>query len=424
MTETSPRQLRRSIGLGPAIALYVGAVIGAGVLVLPGEAATMAGAGSLIAWLIDCVLGIPIALTFAALAALYPDAGGVSVYVAKAFGAAWGAVIGWFYYVASAVGQAAVTLTGGYYVAHALGGGGVTTYVTAAIILGIAMVSNLRGIRVSGRVQIVLSGGVVLILASATLAAVPRMDWAALSLSSGLDTVAIGRTAVLLFFAFFGWEAIAHLSEEFHDPKRDVPRATLVAVIVITVLYLGIALAVLGTGMYGTPEVNRTALARLLGASFGVSAEIVAAGVAALISLGTANAFIAAASRLAYALARDGAFPSRLSKLNAKAVPATAIIATTVLAAAALLASFLLEIGAAQILLVPSSLGLCTYILGMAAAVKLLNGTARVLAIIGLLPCMALLPFALGSLVFPVGVALAALLYRHASRARGARRKN
>lgn len=408
--------LRRQIGLGPAVALYVGAVVGAGVLILPGTAAALAGPGSLVAWLIDSLLGIPIALSFAALAARYPDAGGVAVYVARAFGPGWGAMVGWFYFVAAAVGQAAVALTGGYYLAHALRGGPAMVYGTAATILAVAVTANLRGIRLTGRMQMALSAGVACMLAVAALAALPRIAWPSLSSSllgaGGWHAGAIGRTCVLLFFAFFGWEAIAHLSEEFRDPARDAPRATLLAVGVVTLLYLGIGVAVVGTGTFGTAEVNRTAVARLIGAAFGVRADAVAAVAAMLISLGTANAFVAAASRLGYALARDGAFPAPLARLNPAGAPGLAVLTTGAIAGATLAASLVGGFGAARILAVPNSLGIATYVLGLAAAVKLLRGWPRAWALLALLPTLAILPFSQAGLALPVLVGAAALAYR------------
>lgn len=78
MNETSrPGSLVRSISLPQAIALYVSAVLGAGVLVLPGQVASMAGPASLLAWGFACVLGVPLAVMFAQLGRRFPDAGGV-----------------------------------------------------------------------------------------------------------------------------------------------------------------------------------------------------------------------------------------------------------------------------------------------------------------------------------------------------------
>ena len=89
-------QLQRTITMPQGVALYVGAVIGAGVLLLPGLSVTLAGPAAIGAWLFDSLLGIPLALVFAALAARFADAGGVATYVRAAFGSASSTVIGWF----------------------------------------------------------------------------------------------------------------------------------------------------------------------------------------------------------------------------------------------------------------------------------------------------------------------------------------
>ena len=138
----------------------MGAVIGAGVLILPGITAALAGPASVLAWAIVSLLGVPLALTFAALASRYPDAGGVATFTTRAFGAGWGAATGWFYFVASATAQVLVPLTGAYYAASPLDLGRSGTFILAGMVLGAAVASNYGGLRVSGRVQLVLSGGV------------------------------------------------------------------------------------------------------------------------------------------------------------------------------------------------------------------------------------------------------------------------
>src|SRR5438067_6724979 len=176
-----PRQLRRSITLPQAVALYAGAVIGAGVLILPGVGAGEAGPASLLAWTFDGLLGVPIALTFAALAARYPDAGGVATFTTRAFGAAAGAVVGWSYFVAAAVAQALVVLSGGHYAADALGLDRAQTFALAGATLALAVFANLYGLRVSARLQLALSAGVAVVLLAATAAALPHVRTAALT---------------------------------------------------------------------------------------------------------------------------------------------------------------------------------------------------------------------------------------------------
>jgi amino acid efflux transporter len=412
------RELRRSITLPQAVALYAGAVVGAGVLILPGVAASEAGPASLLAWGFDGLLGVPIALTFAALAARFPDAGGVAVFAARAFGAAAGAVVGWFYFFAAAVAQTLVVLTGAHYAAEALGWRAAETFVLAGSILALAVVANLYGLRVSARLQLALSAAVALVLLAATLAAIPRLDGDALTpfLPEGWSSV--GRAAVLLFFAFFGWEAITHLASEFRNPGRDVPLATLFAVVLVTFIYLGVAFAVVATGTYGDAELDRVAVAEVLAGSLGVSAKAVAAAAAIVITLGTANAFVAATSRLGYALGRDGALPRPLARLSRRDVPDVSIVAVGAIAGGGLALAYLRRWGAEAFLVVPTSLVIVVYAVGMAAGVRLLVGRARLLAALATLLCLALLPFAGVSLLLPTLVAAAALLYRFAHRRR------
>jgi amino acid efflux transporter len=398
--------------LPQAVALYAGAVVGAGVLVLPGVAAAEAGPGSLLAWAFDGLLGIPIALTFAALAARFPDAGGVAAFSARAFGALAGAIVGWFYFVAAAVAQALVVLTGAHYAADALGWSRAASFIVAALMLALALVANLFGLRVSARLQLVLAAAVALVLVAATVAALPRIDTAALTPFLPEGWYAVGRSAVLLFFAFFGWEAITHLSAEFKDPRRDVPRATLCAVVLVTGIYLGVAFAVVGTGTYGTRELDRVAVAHVLAGSLGLSAKLIAAAAATVITLGTANAFVAATSRLGYALGRDGAVPAPMGRLSGRDVPAVSIGVVGSIAGGGLVLAYLRGWGAEAFLVVPTSLVIIVYVVGMAAGVRLLSGRRRLLAATATLLCLVILPFAGVSLLLPAAVAAAALAYR------------
>jgi amino acid efflux transporter len=390
----------------------VGAVIGAGVLILPGITAALAGPASVLAWAVVSLLGVPLALTFAALASRYPDAGGVATFTARAFGAGWGAATGCFYFVASATGPVLVPLTGAYYAASPLDLGRSPTFLLAGTVLGAAVASNYGGLRVSGRVQLVLSGGVAVLLLAATLVSISHISLENWTPFVPNGWISVGRASVLIFFAVFGWEAIAQLSAEFRDPSRDVPRSTLLSVGLITLLYVGVAAATVGTATYGAPDVNRVAVARLLANGLSIGAGTVAASMAVLISLATANTYVAATARLGYTLARDGAFPSWLDHLDERGVPARAVLAVGGYAAIGMLLSYVVGWNPEDILVVPTSLGLATYIVGSAAGARLLAGGAKLLAVISMLLCLVLLPFAGAFVSLPVAVAAAAWLFR------------
>lgn len=407
------KALRPSIGLGQAVALYVGAVLGAGVLVLPGQAASLAGPASLVAWAFVGLLGLPLALTFAALATRFPDAGGIATYAARAFGDRVGGLAGWWYFVAVALGHVIVPLTGGYYVAAALGVDQQLAYVFAAVILLLSLASNLAGLRLSARMQLALATGVAVLLSATTLAAVPHVDAADFTPFASHGLAGIGNAAVVLFFAFAGWEAVAHLAGEFRDVTRDLRRATVITVAVVLTLYLGVAFAVVVTGSYGTPDLNHIAVGRALGTSSGLSASTAAGVLAVVISLGTTNAFMAAISRLGYALAREHWMPAPMARLSSRGVPAIAAATVAVLGGIGLLTAALGGWGTEDLVTVPSTLVLITYLIGTAAGIRLLIGTARLIAIAAFALTALVAPFAATYLAIPVVIALLALGYHH-----------
>lgn len=411
--------LQHGIGLGQGVALYVSAVLGAGVLVLPGQAASLAGPSSLLAWGFCCLLGVPLALTFAALGAQLPDAGGVATFVGRAFGPNAGGVVGWWYLTAGSVGQTIVPLTGGYYAARALGLASWASYPTALVILGLAVTVNLAGARVSGRTQVGLALAVAAVLLAASISAIPHIDLARLHPFATHGVAGMGHAVVALFFAFAGWEAVAHLSGEFRDVRRDLRRATLVTLVVVSVLYLSIAAAVVLTGTYGDPQTDQLAIGLLLQQSLGVGATA-AAGIAALvISLGTTNAFIASISRLAYALGRGGWLPRPLTRISDRGVPAAGIVLVGGIGAAGIALAWLQGWGTEDLVVLPSALVIVTYVAGAASGLRLLSGRAQAAAALALLLTLCTIPFAGHNIFVPVVMAATALTYRRVFGRRG-----
>ncbi len=139
---------RLSVGQGAA--LTIGAVLGTGVITLPALAADIAGPASLLSWVALILLSIPLAGTFAALGARYPDSGGVSTYVRRAFGDRIAAMVGWCFFAAVPVGAPAAAMMAGQYVADAVGGGRGTVLITAAALIATVCAMNAVGLQLSG----------------------------------------------------------------------------------------------------------------------------------------------------------------------------------------------------------------------------------------------------------------------------------
>src|SRR3954447_13428512 len=302
-------------------ALSVGAVLGTGVITLPALAAAVAGPASLVAWAALVLLSVPLASTFAALGAPPspprgpppPAPGGVSTCARRPFGDRAAGAVGWCFYFAIPVGAPPASMMAGGYVADVVGGGRTTSVVVAAaLILGTGAM-NLAGLRFSGRVQLALASVLALLMTATIAVALPHGSTASLTPFAPNGWAAVGTAAAVLVWGFAGWEAVASLASDYRDPRRDVPRTTAVAVVVVGALYLGLAttsVLVLGpaTGLSQAP------LSDLMAVGLGDQARVVTSVAAVLLTLGAMNAYYAGGSRLGVALARDGALPQWLAK--------------------------------------------------------------------------------------------------------------
>src|SRR5438034_3101419 len=149
---------RGNLGVLRGSALYVGALIGPGVLLVPALAAQAAGAASIVAWAGLLALSAPLAITFAALGVRQPEAGGTAAYARVAFGRRAGAMTGWWFLSAVMIGAPSVALIGGFYVADLLGTGRPGAVVAAATMIAAVMAANAVGLRLTARLQLGLAG--------------------------------------------------------------------------------------------------------------------------------------------------------------------------------------------------------------------------------------------------------------------------
>ncbi|WP_166784754.1 amino acid permease [Cryobacterium sp. TMT2-14] len=158
-----------SLGLVQGTAPYIAAVLGAGILALPGLAGTAAGPASLVAVFVS-LLSIPVASTFAAPAARYPDPGGVASYVRRALGPTWARTTGYSFFFGVGFGGPVVAVLGAEYVV-AIGGA-----VGRVPDSHSAFWSNYLGLRASGAVQLLLTGALLFVVVGVVVLAFPVAD--------------------------------------------------------------------------------------------------------------------------------------------------------------------------------------------------------------------------------------------------------
>lgn len=173
----------------------------------------------------------------------------------------------------------------------------------------IAGVSNYYGVNVSGKVALILSSLLLILFASAVFVAFPRIQWGNFNPFVPNGWFSVGNAITVIFWSFFGWEAICNLAEHFKRPEKDIVKGAVISAVVIGLLFLALSLVTIGTATYGSQESNLSPIGVIMGDTVGGGAKVVTAVLALIICTGTANAFVASLTQLGYSLSRDGAFP-------------------------------------------------------------------------------------------------------------------
>jgi APA family basic amino acid/polyamine antiporter len=397
----SASALRRTLGVGDAVVIGLGSMIGAGIFAAPGPAARAAGSGLLLGLAVAAVVAYCNAIASARLAALYPASGGTYVYGRERLGPFWGYLAGWSFVVGKSASCAAMALTVGAYVwpgqAHAVA-------VAAVVVLTTV---NYGGVQKSAWVTRVIVAVVLAVLAFVVVVClgsgasdVGRLDAGA---SGGAGGVL--QAAGLLFFAFAGYARIATLGEEVRDPARTIPRAIPLALGIALAVYACVAVAVLsvlGAGGLGHADAPLADAVRAAGVPGLVPVVRVGAAVAAL---GSLLALLLGVSRTTLAMTRDRHLPGVLSAVHPRfQVPHRAELVVGVVVA--VLAATVDVRGAIGF----SSFGVLAYYAVANASAWTLNPapTTRVLPALGLLGCV-VLAFSLPVLSVVVGAGVLAV---------------
>ncbi|MGP3974221.1 APC family permease [Streptomyces sp. 8N114] len=367
-----------------AAALYIGALLGPSMLLLPGLAARAAGPTSLLVWLALLVLSGLIAVVFSRLGTRMGSTSGVAGYTAAGLGPRAGRAAAWCFLAGVVTGAPVVCLIGGAYVAEMLGAGPRAAFAAAMGLLVLVLAIRLVGVRTGTGLQLVLVAVLVILVVLAVAGAAPEARAANWTPFAPNGWSGAARAASPLMLAFVGWEAAAPLTARLRDPRRQLPRVVAVAFAVTAVLYLAMAgatVAVLGPGAGGSVP-----LADLLRVAIGEYGPGLAAASAIALTLAATNAYLTGATTMAAALL-SGAGSGRSTQYGKHhAVRNERHSSVGIVVAIAAVSALLLGlVGAgpvttAQLVAVPTTLFLVVYLGCMASAARILTGALRLAA--------------------------------------------
>jgi APA family basic amino acid/polyamine antiporter len=308
-------RLKPTLGLFDATAISVGAIIGAGIFVVTGIAASLAGSALMVSMLIAAIISLFTALSFAELTAWQPKEGSIYEYTYQLVSPFMGFLTGWMWILSNTFAGAAVSLGFAYYLT-AVVPITQTNWIAALICLAFTTI-NYYGIRQSALFNNFLVTAKLLILAFFAILGSTHINPTNLAPFAPFDA-GVFYGACYIFFAYGGFARVAVIAEEVKDPKRNVPRAILLSLAISTLVYV----------LVGAVAVGLVGAGRLSGSNSPLTEAISITGSAPAIYIVSTGGLLATASvlltsilgvsRMAYAMAKRKDIPRAFSKLHSR----------------------------------------------------------------------------------------------------------
>jgi len=347
-------ELKRTLSWPHLMALGVGAIVGTGILTLIGVGAGLAGPAVLISFGLAGLVCACAALAYAELSTIMPASGSAYAYTYASLGEVFAWVVGWSLILEYSLVVSAVAVGWSAYAVPFLSGIGIDLpfaltvgphveggliNLPAIFIIGVVTGLLLLGTRESATLNAILVLVKIAALVGFVALALPHFDTANFSpfMPNGFGApfvqTGVMAAAAIIFFAFYGFDAIATAAEETKRPERDLAIGIVGSMVICTLLYIGVAAAAIGASPVANFSDSAEPLAHILrGLGQGAAAQWIAA--AAVIALPTVLlAFLFGQSRIFLGMARDGLLPNRLARISKRGVPKVVTIFTAVVVA-------------------------------------------------------------------------------------------
>ena len=248
MKDSDYKGLLRLLTLKDAVAVGLGAIIGAGIFVVTGIAAGVSGPAFIIGLMIAGIIATFNALSSAQLAAIYPHSGGTYEYGYILINPTFGFSAGWMFLLSKLSAAGVVAIGFGSYFYQLVPIASPITFSVSAVILLTA--ANFFGIKKAGILNLTIVAITLLSLLYLVFSGIPEVNSENFKPFAPFGIVGIAEAAALLFFAFTGYARIATLAEEVTEPKKTIPKAIIITT--ITAIFLYAAVSIVAIGVIGT----------------------------------------------------------------------------------------------------------------------------------------------------------------------------
>jgi amino acid transporter len=312
---------RPSMSVSGVAALGVGSMVGAGIFTLLGEAALMTGSDVYLSFAAGGIIALLSGYSYARLAARFPGPGGIRDYFARAFPSpvlAGGLSI--LFLVGMTITLAMIAKTFGAYAGRlALGETALHTQLTdnvlASAVIVLVVLANMAGSGIVGHIEEVLVSVKLVILATLMVAGFWVLDPAQLASEPTVAPATLAASVGLTFFAYAGYGIMANASGAVANPEKVVPRAIFLAIGLVIVLYVGLAVIVLGTiSVDHLTRYRHTAVAQAAHLVFGKPGFVVVSIAAMLATTSALNAGLFSGLAISRAMAARGELPAAFGR--------------------------------------------------------------------------------------------------------------
>lgn len=327
---------KNKFGFLSIVLLGINAIIGSGIFLLPNSIYKTIGSASMFVILFDMFLVISISLCFAEAAGMFKKNGGPYIYAKEAFGNFVGFEVGFMKWSISIIAWAAmaVAFTTALSKIWPQAGGGITKNIIVIIIIGGLGFLNYLGVKVSEIINNIVTFGKLIplvIFVAIGILFIKVGKFSPIFPGGSYKADSFGSAALIIFYAFTGFESIAVAAEDMEKPEKNVPKALITVMLIVSVFYLLILAVCIGA--LGSKLANSVApVADAAGVFMGsVGSALVTAGT--LISIGginIASSFIT--PRSGVALAEGGMLPKIIAKNGKHGTPTWSIFITVVIA--------------------------------------------------------------------------------------------
>jgi APA family basic amino acid/polyamine antiporter len=344
MTAGSRGHLLRVLGVGFGLAVIIGNTIGAGIFRAPGTIAEQLPAPGpfLLIWLAGGLYALLGAISLAELGTMIPRSGGQYVYARYALGEYAGFIVGWSDWISSCGSTAAVSLliaTFAGALIPALAGPAKQVAMAVAVIFAVL---QWRGIVWGSNVQNLTSLLKALAFLALIVAAFTFGGGGALTTFQPHSTSAITLAAVIVslqaaIYTYDGWAGVIYFSEEVKEPGRNIPRALFGGVLTITAIYLLVNVALLYVLPMSRIAGKEFAAGEAATVMFGAHGDTIFRLLTIVSMLSGINALHLMATRVVFAMSRDGLFSRRVAVVNEGGTPVLALNLSLMVAVAFIL---------------------------------------------------------------------------------------